>query len=491
MVPKEVFDSYQPTIGIECHVQFKTKTKLFSGADNDDRDKAPNTAVSPICFGLPGTLPVLNEAAVELAVRAGLALNAKIGKVSSFDRKHYFYPDLPKGYQITQLDRPIVLAGHIDAPLGNETVKVRIHHAHLEEDAGKSTHPTGADYSLVDLNRAGTPLLEIVSEPDMHSAAEAKAYVQELYLLMKYAGVTHGDLSRGNMRFDVNISVAKKDAKKWGTRAEVKNLNSFRAVERAVEYVVKRQIELIESGKQVKQETRGWIEATQKTVSQRSKEDAMDYRYFPEPDIPPLELTDDFIEKVNGDMPKLPGALRSEIEAKGIDQKTAETLILRDALTGSNYAQTVLAQESPEAAKFTANFIANRDVAYVEGLVKEAKPAGELPSAKMFGEVFGLRTSGELSSNNTDALLFALRHQPGDAKNLAEKLGYLQQNDTAELDAIIAKVLADPASQKAVADVKAGQDKAIGYLVGQVMKASAGKANPGLVSDLIRKQLGV
>ncbi len=490
MVPKEIFDSYEPTIGIECHVQLKTKTKLFSGSDNDDRDKAPNTAVSPICFGLPGTLPVLNEAAVRLAVRAGFALNAKIGQFSSFDRKHYFYPDLPKGFQITQLDHPIVLAGYVNAPLGNNVVKVRVHHAHLEEDAGKSTHPAGANYSLVDLNRAGTPLLEIVSEADMHSAAEAKAYVQELYLLMKYAGVTHGDLSRGNMRFDVNISVAKKGATQWGTRAEVKNLNSFRAVERAVEFETKRQIELLEKGEKVKQETRGWIEATQKTVSQRSKEDVMDYRYFPEPDIPPLELSDDYLKEVQQDMPLLPEALRQQIEAKGVDQKTAETLLLRDALTGSVYAQTVLALDA-DPAKFTANFIANRDVAYVEGLVKAGKDIGALPGVSAFKVVHELRKDNAISSNNADALLFALRHEATDPKVLAEKLGYLHDTDDSALEGVVAKVLADPASQKATADVKAGQDKAIGYLVGQVMKASGGKANPAAVGDVIRKQLGV
>lgn len=491
MLSKEVIETYRPTIGIECHVQFKTKSKLFSGADNNDRDKTPNTAVSPICFGLPGTLPVLNEGAVKLAVRAGLALNAEIARFSSFERKHYFYPDLPKGYQITQLEKPIVLAGVVNAPLDNGNVKVRIHHAHLEEDAGKSTHPAGADYSLVDLNRAGTPLLEIVSEADMHSAAEAKAYVQELYLLMKYAGVTHGDLSRGNMRFDVNVSVAKKDATKLGTRAEVKNLNSFRAVERAVEFEVRRQIELLEKGEAVKQETRGWIEATQRTVAQRGKEDAMDYRYFPEPDIPPLELTDDYVERIKKSMPLLPEALRLQIEQKGIDQKTAETLLLRDALTGSSYTQTVLAQE-PQAAKFTANFIANRDVAYVDQLVKQNEDPGTLPNTEAFTAVFNMRQAAELSSNNADALLNALRHKPAeDPRELAEKLGYLQHNDSSALEETVATVLADPASQKAAADIKAGQDKAIGYLVGQVMKASGGKANPAAVGDVIRKQLGV
>ncbi len=492
MLDKSVFDSYQPTIGIECHVQFKTKTKLFSGADNDERGKLPNQATSPLCFGLPGTLPILNKEAVRLAVRAGLALNANIGKISSFDRKHYFYPDLPKGYQITQLDRPIVLDGFVDVPVGESMVRVRINHAHLEEDAGKSTHPAGAEYSLVDLNRAGTPLLEIVSEADMHSSAEAKAYVQELYLLMKYADVTFGDLQYGNMRFDVNVSVAKKGADELGTRTEVKNLNSFRAVERAIEFEVKRQIELLETGKAVRQETRGWVEATQKTVPQRSKEEAMDYRYFPEPDVPPVVLSDEFIEEVRGSMPMLPSKLRAEIEARGIDQQTAETLILRDALTNSSYTKTVLAQEGNEAARFAANFIANRDISYCDGLEKDGKSVGELPSAKKFLAVFELRQKGELSSNNADALLFALRHRPeAEPRELAEELGFLQENDSSALEAIISKVLAEPFNQKAAEDIKSGQMKAIGFLVGQVMKASQGKANPSAVRDLIIKQIGV
>jgi aspartyl-tRNA(Asn)/glutamyl-tRNA(Gln) amidotransferase subunit B len=491
-IDETVIEKYLPTIGIECHVQFKTKTKLFSGASNDERGKEPNEVTSPICFGLPGTLPVLNEKAVELAVRAGLAMNAGINPVSSFDRKHYFYPDLPKGYQITQLHRPIVLAGKIDVPVAGGIVTVRIHHAHLEEDAGKSTHPSGADYSLVDLNRAGTPLLEIVSEPDMHSAAEAKAYAQELYLLMKYAGVTHGDLQHGNMRFDVNVSVAKKGAATWGTRTETKNLNSFRAVERAVEYEVRRQIEVIERGERVVQETRGWVEAKQKTISQRSKEDAQDYRYFPEPDIPPIELSEKTIEGIRQAVPKLPPQLRQEIEAKGIDQKTAETLILRDALTGTTYAETLLAQKTNEAATFAANFMANRDVAYIDGLQKEGKDIGALPSAQAFAEVFALRQGGALNSNNVDALLIALRHKPGtQALALAEELGYIQENNDEAIDGIIKQVLSDPAAAKAVQDVKSGELKAVGFLVGLAMKESKGKANPAKLSELIRKQLGV
>ena len=491
MLKKEVMDSYEPTIGIECHVQLNTKTKLFSGASNDDRDKAPNTVVSPICFGLPGTLPVLNEKAVELAVRAGHALQATIAKVSSFDRKHYFYPDLPKGYQITQLHRPIILGGKVDIVVGDTRSTVRIHHAHMEEDAGKSTHPSGADYSLVDLNRAGTPLLEIVSEPDMHSSAAAKAYVQELYLLMKYAGVTLGDLQHGNMRFDVNVSMAKKGAKEWGTRVEVKNLNSFRAVERAVEFEAVRQVELLEKGEKVKQETRGWDEAKQKTLGQRSKEEAQDYRYFPEPDLPPIELTDKQIDEIKKDMPALPTELRQQIEQMGIPTAAAETLILQDALHGRGYVITVLhvgAKAGNDAAKYTANFLVNRDV-------KDRPTSGEvgvLPSVKQFIDVFTMTKAGELSSNNADSLLYLFRDGKGeDARETAVRLEYVQENDEQALGAIINSVLNDPANQKAVADIKGGEPKAVGFLVGQVMKASKGKANPAVVSNLLRKQLGV
>lgn len=312
------YDGYEMTIGIECHVQLATSTKLFSAADNDARDAEPNTRVVPVDYGLPGMLPVLNREAVNLAVKAGKALNAEIARVSRFDRKHYFYPDLPKGYQTSQMYHPIILAGFIDAPLdGGDNVRVRIHHAHMEEDAGKLTH--FGDYSLVDLNRAGTPLIEIVSEPDIHSAAEARAYATELYRLMMYAGVTHGDLYHGNMRFDVNISVAKKGATELGKRTEVKNLNSFRSIERAAEYEFKRQVDVLESGEQVVQETRGWSDDKQITTSQRSKEDAQDYRYMPDADIPPIVLADHEIAEIQAFMPKLPPEYRAEFADLKVD----------------------------------------------------------------------------------------------------------------------------------------------------------------------------
>ena len=283
-VSQEIKDRYKPTIGIETHVQLKTKTKLFAAVNNDAREAPPNSLISHICVGLPGALPVLNEGAIELSARAAFALNTEPQKFSRFERKHYFYPDLPKGYQITQLEDPIIKGGYVEIEVGGSLKKISIERANLEEDAGKNTHPAGADYTLVDLNRAGTPLLEIVSAPDINSPAEAKAYARELWLLMKYAGVTDGDLYHGHVRFDVNISVNKED--KLGTRSEIKNLNSFRSVENAVAYEIDRQIELLEKGGKVIQETRGWDEAKQKSLSQRGKEEAEDYRYMPEPDVP-------------------------------------------------------------------------------------------------------------------------------------------------------------------------------------------------------------
>ena len=302
-VSRYLIDGFLPTIGIECHVQLNTNTKLFSSVDNDAREAEPNSKVSAIDYALPGMLPYLNREAIVKAVRAGKALKSQIAHESRFDRKHYFYPDLPKGYQISQMYQPLILGGRVDLPSGEY---VRIHHAHVEEDAGKLTHFN--DHSLVDLNRAGTPLIEIVAEPDIHSAAIARAYTEELHLLMTYAGVTIGDLYHGNMRFDVNISVAK-PGNPLGTRTEIKNLNSFRAVERAVDYEIKRQIAILKDGGVVEQQTRGWSDAEGKTTVQRSKENAQDYRYMPDADIPPVILTDEDIAKMQENFPVMPSSI--------------------------------------------------------------------------------------------------------------------------------------------------------------------------------------
>ena len=481
-----VYDDYEMTIGIECHVQLATKTKLFSAADNDARGKEPNICVTPIDFGLPGMLPVLNREAVNLAVRAGKALNAPIAHVSRFDRKHYFYPDLPKGYQTTQLYQPIILEGYIDAPLEDGSlVHVRIHHAHMEEDAGKLTHID--DYSLVDLNRAGTPLIEIVSEPDIHSAAAARAYATELYRLMTYAGVTLGDLYHGNMRFDVNISVAKRGSSELGKRAEVKNLNSFRSVERAAEYEYRRQVDLLERGERVVQETRGWDDDTQTTTSQRSKEDAQDYRYMPDADIPPVVLTDEQIASIQADMPTLPGEYRARWSALNLDLSVINTV-----LDDQPVAQTLDAI----VERFGANDISRRVFnwfasVHADDIRIDAVKSG-LVDPHRLSELSAMVGDGRLSSTGAKEIFLALFDESNKGKepeDIAKEKNLLQMSDETAIAAIVDDVMSDPASADSIADIKAGKEKAIGYLVGQIMKKSKGQANPALAQKLIRERL--
>jgi aspartyl-tRNA(Asn)/glutamyl-tRNA(Gln) amidotransferase subunit B len=482
MATADVLAKYDMTIGIECHVQLATLTKLFSGADNDARAKAPNEATSPIDFGLPGMLPVLNRQAVELAVRAGKALNADIAKVSRFDRKHYFYPDLPKGYQISQMYQPIIIGGYVEAPmLDGSIVKVRIHHAHIEEDAGKLTHY--GDYSAVDLNRAGTPLIEIVSEPDIHSAAAAKAFAAELHRLMTYSGVTLGDLYHGNMRFDVNISVAAKGATELGKRAEVKNLNSFRSVERAAEYEFNRQVELLEKGDTVTQETRGWDDATGKTTSQRSKEDAQDYRYMPDPDIPPIVLTTEEIERIQAEVGALPSFYREAWTTLNLDRSVVDAL-----LANPSYAVLITEiQQSAgdEQARRVAHWFASSVTQTEEEtaiIASNFVPEGYIELADMVAK-------NELSSTAAKEIFVELLTSADSPRAIAEAKNLLQVSDESAIQAVVDEVLADPASAQSIEDIKAGQEKAIGFLVGQVMKRSAGKANPALAQQLIRKRL--
>jgi len=488
-VSDEILQQYEMTIGIECHVQLATKTKLFSPADNDARNAEPNEKTHEIDFGLPGMLPVLNKHAVELAVRAGKALNAPIARVSRFDRKHYFYPDLPKGYQTSQMYQPIILAGYVDAPLEDGSLKrVRIHHAHMEEDAGKLTHHDG--YSLVDLNRAGTPLIEIVSEPDMHSAEEAKAYASELHKLMVYAGVTHGDLYHGNMRFDVNISVAKKGATELGKRAEVKNLNSFRSVERAAEYEFKRQVDLLESGEKVVQETRGWSDDKQITTSQRSKEDAQDYRYMPDADIPPVVLSDEEIAQIQAEVPMLPGDYREKLSVLNVDKSVVYTIM--DFKPYVDIILGALDRKGAPTARRIANWFAsvNTAVTTERGDCDAIDTSGVVPKLESLIKLSDLVDQGELSSTAAKEVFIAVvSNITDDPREFAEKRNLLQVSDESAIAAIVDEVLSDPTSAASIADIKAGKDKAIGYLVGQVMKRSKGQANPSLAQKLIREKL--
>ncbi len=482
MVTKEMLDKYDMTIGIECHVQLATITKLFSGADNDARDQAPNTVVNPIDFGLPGMLPVLNREAINLAIKAGKALGSEIARVSRFDRKHYFYPDLPKGYQTTQMYQPIIIGGLVEAPLEDGgTVKVRLHHAHLEEDAGKLTH--NSTYSLVDLNRAGTPLIEIVSEPDMHSAVEAKAYVTELYRLMTYAGVTHGDLYHGNMRFDVNISIALKGATELGKRAEVKNLNSFRSVERAADFEFRRQVERVESGERIVQETRGWDEAKQKTISQRSKEDAQDYRYMPDADIPPVVLNDDEIERIQATLPALPSFYRNAWQPLGLDSTVVNALLASKQLAEG--IQSLYEKGGESAARRNAQWF----ISTLGSDVNESAVETLHTSPDRFIELAAMVDDNKLSSTAAKSVFAELLTSDKNSMQIAEELNLFQVSDESSIAGIVDEVLADPASAKAVEDLRSGNDKVIGFLVGQVMKKSQGKANPALAQDLIRKKV--
>ena len=482
MTTAEALEKYEMTIGIECHVQLATVSKLFSGADNDARDKEPNSAINPIDFGLPGMLPVLNRRAVELAVKAGKALNADIAEVSRFDRKHYFYPDLPKGYQISQMYQPIILAGYVEAPLeSGEVIKVRIHHAHIEEDAGKLTHH--GTHSLVDLNRAGTPLIEVVSEPDIHSAAGAKAYATELHRLMTYAGVTLGNLYHGNMRFDVNLSVALKGATELGTRAEVKNLNSFKSVERAALYEFDRQVAILEKGDAVVQETRGWDDATGRTSSQRSKEDAQDYRYMPDADIPPIVLTQAEIAAMQADVPALPNTYRAAWESLQLDRSVVEALIATQSY--AVLISDIQSTAGDEAARRVAHWFASA----VNSGSEEAAIIASNFSPEGYAELAGMVSKNELSSTAAKEVFQELLTSDKTPREIAESKNLIQVSDSGAIKAIVEEVLADPASAKSVEDIKAGQDKAIGFLVGQVMKKSQGKANPAMAQQIIRSKL--
>lgn len=480
MLNQKIRDQYEVTIGIECHVQLKTKTKLFAAVNNDARGAKPNTLISHICLGMPGALPVLNEQVVEYAMRVGFAFNVEPQKHSYFERKHYFYPDLPKGYQITQLSHPIVQGGTVQISVSGKKQDVHINRVQIEEDAGKTTHPAGKEYSLVDLNRAGTPLLEIVSEADMHTAAEAKAYVRELWLLMRYADVSDADLYQGNMRFDVNVSVSK-DPKQLGLRTETKNLNSFKSVEKTVEYEANRQIELLEKGYVIVQETRGWDDAKQKTFSQRSKEDAHDYRYFPDPDIPPVELTNTALEEVRLSMPMLPIEARNKLHNIGLDSGVIEDII-----------------NTPEIAQMVIQIFESTHAEHARRIAfwliqmqpdDESSQAGWTPqvSEEKLIQLSQLVSDNKLSSSAAKQVLVALQHEDANALDIAKKLNLVQESDEGAIAEVVRQVIVD--NPQAAEDVRAGEMKAVGFLVGQVMKASKGKANPGMAQALIKAQL--
>ncbi len=473
---------YEAIIGMEVHAQILTASKMFCGCSADYADAPPNTHVCPVCLGMPGVLPVINRRAVEQTVRTGLALHCQIAKTSVFARKNYHYPDLPKGYQISQYELPLCVDGWLEIELGDGTRRrVRIRRAHLEEDTGKLTHVDG--YSLVDLNRAGVPLLEIVSEPDLRTAEEAYAYVTRLRQILRYLGVSSGDMEKGAMRCEVNVSVRPVGSTDLGTKVEIKNLNSFRSVRLALEYEIERQIRLLERGEAVRQVTMGWDEERGRTVLQRSKESAEDYRYFPEPDLPPLEIDPEWVEGLRASLPELPLARRDRfMEGYGLSRQDANLLTEERAVADFFEAAVEAYAGEPRAM---ANWITGElfRLLNAEGMaIDEAQvtPAG-------LAELQTLVDRGTINLNTAKRVLDTMFHTGRSAQEIVEAEGLAQVSDQEALAAIVAQVVAEHPEE--VARYRSGKTQVFGWLMGQVMRATRGKANPQVVRGLLQEAL--
>ena len=469
---------------MEVHVELATDSKMFCECKNElELDRIPNTNICPICTGQPGALPAANEKAIEYVVRAGLALGCEIAKVSKFDRKNYFYPDLSKGYQISQYDQPLCLGGHLD--IGGK--KIGITRIHLEEDTGKLVHQKGNDFSLVDFNRSGMPLMELVTEPDITSAEEAKKFCEKLQLILRYIGITEADMEKGQMRCEANISVSTSD--KMGTKVEVKNLNSFKVVEKAIEYEIKRQAELLDEGKEIAQETRGWDEGRMVTFSQREKESAHDYRYFPEPDLPPLEIGGDFVEKLRAELPELPAQKAKRfVDEYKISDYDAEVLV-RDKKLAEFFEESVseameLAESGGKIAKLTANYILTEIRKYLD----EKTAINDLKlTAENFGELMRIIAEGKINSSAAQIVLSEMIETGADPEHIIAEKNLAQLEDKGEIEDIVKNIISNNSGP--VADYKAGKQKALQFLVGQTMKETKGKVNPQRAEELLKKYL--
>ncbi|MFI4968135.1 MAG: Asp-tRNA(Asn)/Glu-tRNA(Gln) amidotransferase subunit GatB [Gammaproteobacteria bacterium] len=473
---------WETVIGLEVHTQLLTKSKLFSGASTEF-GALPNSQACLIDLAYPGVLPVLNKEAVHMAVKFGLAVEASVAPHSVFARKNYFYPDLPKGYQISQFELPVVAKGHLDIELDDGVVKrIGITRAHLEEDAGKSLHEGLGSHSGIDLNRAGTALLEIVSEPDMRSAKEAVTYLKKLHSLVRYLGICDGNMQEGSFRCDANVSVRKKGSPKFGTRAELKNINSFRFVEKAINFEVERQIELLEGGGKVVQETRLYDSDKDETRSMRSKEEANDYRYFPDPDLLPLDISADFVAEVKRGLPELPDAKKQRFVTQyGLSVYDAGLLTASQELA-DYYESVVKAVGEP---KLSANWVMGDFSAALnkDDLEVAASPVSAAMLAGMLKRIHDNTISGKIAKEVFEAMWA----REGDADAIIEKKGLKQITDSSALEKAIDEVMA--ASPTQLADYRSGKDKLFAYFVGQVMKATKGKANPQQVNDLLQKKL--
>ncbi|MFN5970450.1 MAG: Asp-tRNA(Asn)/Glu-tRNA(Gln) amidotransferase subunit GatB [Microcystis sp.] len=483
---------YEAIIGLETHCQLNTKSKIFCSCPTSF-DSPPNTNVCPVCLGYPGVLPVLNQEVLASAVKLGLAIDGKITPHSKFDRKQYFYPDLPKNYQISQYDLPIVEQGQLEIEIVDKKTKevsrkiIGITRLHMEEDAGKLVHAgserlSGSTHSLVDFNRTGVPLLEIVSEPDLRTGTEAAEYAQELRRLVRYLGISDGNMQEGSLRCDVNISVRKKGAKKFGTKVEIKNMNSFSAIQKAIEYEIVRQIEAIENGELIVQETRLWEEATQRTISMRKKEGSSDYRYFPEPDLPPLEVSPEQLKAWAEELPELPARKRRRYEEEfGLSPYDAR--VLTDDRTVAEYFETAVIAGAN--AKLVANWISQDIAAYLNNnkltITEIALQAPDL------AELVKLIETGTISGKIAKEILPELLSQGGSPKALVEKKGLIQISDNSAIKKLIEEIIAAHPSE--LEKFRAGKTNLKGFFVGQVMKKSGGKADPKLTSQILDQKL--
>ena len=472
---------WEPVIGLEVHTQLLTKSKAFSGASTK-YGAAPNTKACAVDIALPGVLPVFNKEAARMAVKFGLAIGAQINHRSVFARKNYFYPDLPKGYQISQYELPIVSKGQVAIDLDGAEKIVGVTRAHLEEDAGKSLHEDFHGMTGIDLNRAGTPLLEIVSEPDLRSAKEAVAYLKKLHQLVVYLGICDGNMQEGSFRCDANVSVRAKGETKFGTRAEIKNVNSFRFVEKAIEYEIERQIEVLESGGKVAQETRLYDSDKNETRSMRSKEEAMDYRYFPDPDLPPLVIDDAFVRDVEQTLPELPDAKRARfIKEYGLSAYDAGVLTASREMA-EFYERAASASGQP---KLAANWISSELSGYLN---RENKDIAESPvTAAMMANLVKRIADNTISGKIAKDVLDAMWSGEGDADAIIAKKGLRQITDASAIEKAIDEAIAK--NPKQLEQYRAGQEKLFGFFVGQVMKATGGKANPAQVNELLKKKL--
>ncbi len=477
---------YRAVIGLEIHVQLDTDSKLFCSCSTDSYEAKPNTNICPVCTGQPGVLPVLNERAVEYAVKAALAMNFTVHRFSRFDRKNYFYPDLPKGYQITQYFYPLATNGYviIEGEDGNKK-KIRLRRLHMEEDAGKLVHfkDSLSEGSLVDFNRAGVPLIEIVTEPDISSPKEARVFLEKLRTIVRYLGVSTGDMEKGALRCDANISVVDEENGRQSNRVEVKNMNSFKFVEKALEYEMKRIIDAMEKGEDVPQETRGWVEKEKKTISMRSKEEESDYKYFPEPDLPPLKLSENFIENIKRTLPELPDEKKERFMKEYSLSDYDATVLTSDKDLADYFEETVKLTSRP---KEVANFIMSQILRFMnEHKVESVKDIKVKP--EHFKEIFELIDSGKITNNIAKELLRDIFNTGKSAKEIVKKKGLEVVADESLIAGIVKEAMKQ--NPKAVEQYRSGKKGVMGYFIGQVMKATRGKADPKIVQEIVRKLL--